>query len=198
MESNPCTAAEAVERARAVCGNGGQYLLGTGDYWPHVEAGINIDLPWTYKSGKAGADCAGFAICYAWKLARHRRGFNKGPWATVSDDINSDSAYEDALNKKELFSVTKTPRPGDLLVYPSVRRAGVRILIGHVGLIEAVPAEWDVTAPQYDLLTILQCKGPNGRKPGVVRTDGSIWSHHDANWSKPQHRTVIIRPHERA
>lgn len=191
----PCTAAEAIERARKFCGVGGQYLLGTGDYWPHKQAGKPVDVPWTAKNGKWGTDCAGFAICYAWKLQRHRPGFNKGRWATVSDDINTDSCLEDATHKQELFQVVTTPRPGDLVLYASVRRSGRRILVGHVGFIEAVPAEWDPGDPQYDLLTIIQSYGPNGRKPAIRRTDGSIWDRHDDAWSK--HKSAIIRVKER-
>jgi hypothetical protein len=176
-------------------GNGGQYILGTGDYWPHKQAGKAVDVPWTTKAGLWGTDCAGFAICYAWKLRRHRPGFNKGSWATVSDDINTDSVFEDATHKKELGVIVDTPRPGDLLLYPSVRRNGKRILVGHVSLIEKVPAEWDIRDPQYDLLTVLQSYGPNGRKPGIRRTDGSIWDRHDDAWSK--HKSVIIRMKER-
>lgn len=196
MTTPPCTPSEALARAQRMVNNGGQYLLGTGDYWPHKENGLEVDLPWTYLNGKAGSDCAGFAICFAWKLQRHRPGFNHGSWATVSDDINSDSALEDGLHKQELFTVVTTPRPGDLLIYPSIRVLGKRF-IGHVGLIEHVPAEWDAGAPQYNLLTVIQCHGPNGFRPGVVRTDGSVWAHHDHLWPKAQHKTQIVRPKER-
>ncbi len=196
MKEAPCNAVEAIARARLYCGVGGQYVLGTGDYWPHTQAGKAVDVPWTSKKGLWGTDCAGFAICYAWKIRRGRPGFNKGSWATVSDDINTDSCYEDAHHNRELFEITPTPRPGDLVLYPSVRRDGKRILIGHVALIEKVPAEWDIDNPQYDLLTVIQSYGPNGRKPGIRRTDGSIWDRHDDAWSK--HKSVIIRPKERA
>jgi hypothetical protein len=192
-----CTAVEAVVRAQEALKMGGTYILGTGDYWPHKEADELVDTPFTWKQGKWGTDCAGFAVCYAWKLRRHRPGFNKGRWATVSDDINTDSIYEDATHKKELGELVKTPRPGDLLLYPSYRRNGVRILIGHVGLIERVPAEWDEAdpTPPYEQLTILQSFGPTGRKPAVKRTDGSIWARHDELWKR--HPSVIVRLKER-
>lgn len=196
MKDEPCNAAEAVARAQSIVGRGGQYLLGTGDYWPHAEAGQAVDLPWTGQAGSWGADCAGFAISWAWKLRRHRPGFNLGSWATVSNDINSDSALQDGHHRKELFDVVNTPAPGDLVIYPSIYISGHRF-IGHVGLVEAVPAEWDTAAPQYELLTVIQCRGPNGRKPGVIRTDGSIWAHHDQVWPKPAHRAQLVRPRER-
>lgn len=195
----PCTAEEALERMQRVTDAGGQYILGTGDYWPHTEAGKDVDLPWTARQGAWGADCAGAAICYAWKLARGRKGFNVGGWATVSDDINSDSAFEDAHHKQELFTVAEYPTPGDLLIYPSVRRGNKRLLIGHVGMVEAVPAEWDKDNPQYDLLTVLQACGPNYRKPGIIRTNGATWTKHDKLWIGPRGKylTKIIRPRER-
>lgn len=193
----PCNAAEAVARAQAMVRKGGQYILGTGDYWPHKEADATVDLPWTYRGGKAGSDCAGFAVCYAWKLQRHRPGFNRGAWSTVADDINSDSALQDATHRKELFDVfTGPPKPGDLIIYPSIWINGHRF-IGHVGLVETVPDQWDPGKPDYSLLSVIQCHGPNGFTPGVVRTDGSVWQHHDHIWPKPQHRTQIIRPKER-
>lgn len=193
----PCSPTEALHRARAMVNAGGQYLLGTGDYWPHTEAGNPVDLPWTMLGNKWGSDCAGFAICYAWKLKRHRPGFNRGSWATVSDDINSDSALQDAHHRKELFDTfTGPPQPGDLIIYPSIYSGGKRF-IGHVGFIEVVPDDWDVANPDFTRLVILQCHGPNGYRPGVVRTDGSVWQHHDHLWAKPQHRTQIIRPKER-
>lgn len=189
----PCDSLIAVARAAAMVGKGGQYLLGTGDYHPGLE-----DTPWTQQGGSAdwGSDCAGFAISWAWKLRRHRPGFNVGPWATVADDINSDSALEDSLHKKELFTWVAQPQPGDLLIYPSIHLGGKRF-IGHVGLVEVAPAAWDPRAPNYSLLTIIQCHGPNHSRPGVVRTDGSIWAHHDSIWPKPEHRTSIVRPRSR-
>jgi hypothetical protein len=195
VKDAPCNANEAVNRARRIVGDGGQYILGTGDYWPHTQAGNTVDLPWTAKKGLWGTDCSGFAVCYAWKLRRSRPGFNRGSWSTVSDDINTDSVFEDATHLRELGEVVDTPRPGDLLLYPGVRRDGRRILVGHVSLIERVPAEWDASNPQYDLLTVIQSYGPNGRKPAVRRTDGSIWDRHDDSWSK--HKSVIIRMKER-
>lgn len=193
-----CTAGEAVLRAQRMVNNGGQYILGTGDYWPHCEGGKPVDLPWTNKKGEWGSDCAGFAICYAWKLQRHRPGFNNGSWATVEDDINSDSASEDAVHLQELFELPPTGqvRPGDLLIYPTIRIKKLnKVFIGHVGLVESVPVGW--TVGDYSSLIVIQCHGPNFRKPGVRRTDGSVWEHHDHLWSKPEHRTVIVRPKER-
>lgn len=193
-----CSAGQAVDRARSIVNQGGQYILGTGDY-----RGDNAP-PWTpyWKKtspwyNKLGSDCAGFAICWAWKLRRHRPGFNVGAWASVSDDINCNSAYEDGLHKQELFITLPQGacvQPGDLILYPTFKVAG-KEFIGHVGLIEVVPVGFKYG--DWLKLSVLQCHGPNGYSPGVVRTDGSIWARHDEIWPKEQHKTHIVRPKER-
>jgi hypothetical protein len=205
----PCTAKEAVARGQAALRMGGEYGLGTGNYHPGPYAApmTNGDVPWT--GTPPASDCAGFAICYAWKIVRHRPGFNHGSWATVSDDVNVNSAIEDGDHARELFTTLgppwraqsasqpiALPRPGDLLCYPTFRCQGLTF-IGHVALVESVPDDWKA-GDRWSRLTVLQCHGPNGFKPGVVRTDGAIWDHHDAIWPLPQHRTVVVRPHERA
>jgi hypothetical protein len=196
-----CDGKEAVARARGIVGRGGQYLLGTGDYHP-IKGTNATDLPWTEKGGEQGSDCAGFAICWAWKLQRHRPGFNVGAWASVSDDINCNSALEDGLHKQELFVTCpegEKVMPGDLLLYPTIRikdkDGDVHTFIGHVGLVENVPL--DFKYGDWRRLGIIQCHGPNHYKPGVVRSDGSIWAHHDTLWGKPEHRSRIVRPRSR-
>lgn len=205
----PCTAKEAVARGVAALRMGGQYGLGSGDYHPgpYAPPMTNGDVPWTSSPDPAfpgpSSDCAGFAICYAWKIRRHRPGFNKGWWATIEDDVNVNSAIEDGEHKAELFITPphgSTPQPGDLICYPTFRLQGVpRPFIGHVGLIELVPDDWH-PGDRWSRLTILQCHGPDGFKPGVVRTDASVFDHHDSQWpgsGNAARRTVIVRPHER-
>jgi hypothetical protein len=182
-----CTAAEAVQRGYAIfAAQRGQYGLGSGDYHPAshwTPAMANADVPWTrspdaHHRGPA-SDCAGFAICYAWKLKRHRPGFNNGAWASVSDDINVNSAIEDGDHKRELFDSLdgQAPlKPGDLICYvPNDFKAG----------------------DKWARLTILQCCGPDGRTPAVLKTDAHHWDDHDKIWPKAIHRTVIVRPKER-
>lgn len=206
----PCSATEAVERARRLIGLGGQYVLGTGDYKPSVIAGRLVDVPWTERNGMTGSDCAGFAICWCYKLKRHRPGFAAGRvpreyWdqSDVDDDINCNSLIEDALTAKEVCElvVDAVPVPGDLLVYASLRLelASGQLFknIGHVGIVisndRAFGVPWSKDHPPYHLLDIAQCKGGNGRTPAVIKTDGSLWEHHDEVWPKPAHRTFVIR-----
>jgi hypothetical protein len=172
--------AQAVDHARALAGRG-VYQLGTGD----------ID-----SSGDAPRDCFGFAFCEVYGVRRHRPGFNRGPSSTVSDDLNCNSAIEDADHAGELFERVLAPEPGVLLVYPTIRIAGhPDPWIGHVAIVIGVSRciEWNPQFPSYAQLDVVQCRGPNGRKPGIVATDGAIWDQHDHNWPKPEHRSVMLR-----
>lgn len=169
---------EAVVHARALVGRG-VYQLGSGD----------IDSP-----DDGPSDC--FLVCKLHGLRRHRPGFNRGPWATVSDDLNYNSAIEDADHHRELFERVFTPAPGIYLAYPTIRLPGhLDPWIGHGAIIVGVSRcrEWDHDHPNYSLLDVVQCRGPNGRRPGVIASDGAIWDHHDATWPKKEHRAVMLR-----
>ena len=212
----PCSAAEAVDRARRLVDRGGVYVLGTGDYKPTVIASKLVDVPWTTRDGYTGSDCAGFAICWCYKLRRHRPGFASGrvpdtfhDQSDVDDDINCNSLIEDALTTKEVCELVTTgiPQPGDLLVYPSLRLTlqdgSIFKTIGHVAITlsnaRVSPSLWTWDDPPYHLLDVAQCKGPGprdgkpGRSPAVIQTDGSIWSAHDDKWPKAAHRSCVVR-----
>lgn len=194
MNELPCSPEEAVSRALSIANAGGAYILGTGDY----VAGRTPDVPWTTNTSGFGSDCAGFAECWCYKIKRHRPGYNRssGAKASVVDDINCNSALEDAQNVGELFKVVEgQPQPGDLVLYPSFESHGVKF-IGHVCIVVSTArvTQWSAAHPPYDMLDVAQCKGPNGRTPAVILTDGSIWSHHDSMWPLPQHRSWVIRP----
>ncbi|HEU4726784.1 MAG TPA: peptidoglycan-binding domain-containing protein [Kofleriaceae bacterium] len=195
----PCTAEEAVARAMSILNKGGQYQLGTGDYRPKTVDNQLVDLPWTTSSGGAlGSDCAGFALSWCYKIPRHRPGLNVGPWSTCSDDLNCNSALEDADHARDLFArATGRVQPGDLLTYPTITLPDHpgKEWIGHVGIVIGVSraAGFNLASPDYSLLDIAQCCGPNGRAPAVIRSDGSVWNQHDHQWPLPQHRTVVLR-----
>lgn len=123
-------AAGVVDRALSRVGRG-VYQLGTGDSSSH---------------GDDPRDCFGFAVCELYGLRRHRPGFNRGSWATIADDLNCDSAIEDADHAGELFERVQTPAPGVLLVYPTIRLPGhPQRWIGHIGIIFGVSrcSEWN-------------------------------------------------------
>lgn len=162
-------------------------LVGTGIYW--LGTG-DCDTP---KGGKS--DCAGFAINKCYNIRRHRLGFNKGPWASVEDDINCNSAIEDSQHKRELFEqALDVPKPGDLLTYPTFYIHGVpKPFIGHVTIVVAVPAEWDWHLNKWAELDVVQMCGPNGHNPGIIYSSGKHWDDHDAKWPKDEHRSKLIR-----
>lgn len=187
------TSQKAVEIALSQVGRG-IYQLGTGDVGDHP------DDP---------SDCAGFAINRCYGIKRHRPGFNEGPWASVSSDLNCNSAIEDATHKQELFlpvwdpqyNAASTngqgpavPMPGDLITYPTFRLPGhAQPWIGHIAIVISVPAEWDWGHFQWRDLGIVQCCGPNGRRPGIIAGTAGHWDLHDSQWPKPEHRTRLIR-----
>lgn len=204
----PCKASIAVERALSLVGQEGQYVLGTGGYRPYETTAGIIDHPWTTREtdGLAGCDCAGLVV-WAYQVPRHRPGYNKGGKYDVEDDLNCNSMLGDAMGGKDLFTLaTDKPLPGDVIAYPSFYlydSYGHRMLhnaaplhwIGHTAIVVSSErvTSWNWTAPKWYELDVAQCKGPDGRKPAIVRTDGSIWSQHDANWPKPIHRSWLMR-----
>lgn len=205
MTDSRITTDEAIQRAwRMVNNKGGMYRLGTGDYRPKTIKDLSgqvldeRDLPWTPTpdGDKMASDCSGFAISWCWKLRRHRPGFNKGPWATVSDDINVNSIMEDATHHQELATKVKPEavRPGDLLCYPTIYLRGHKF-IGHVGMVVDVPLNWRPN--EYSTLMVIHCHGPNGLIPPVTTNLGKAWEVHDRVWPKVEHRTHVIRMKER-
>ncbi len=173
-------------------GRGGQYVLGTGTYDP-----LDPSKPWTFRDGMWGSDCAGAAIAFAYRLKRHRPGFNNQPKATVSDDLNVDSVLEDSDpirgGLQELGELTTIPEPGILLITPTIRLPERNfVMMGHVRLIIDA-TKWNPRAPRWADVTYLECHGPNGHKPGVTRNNGASVDQHDAIWPKWNHRAATVR-----
>lgn len=153
------TPEQAIQRALSLVGKPISYVLGAGNRnGPTKVAKRGPDgaiVGWSPE----GMDCWALADAYAYDHPRHDPGFNKGPWATVSDDRNCDSAIEDAEHKASAYRLLVRPQRGCLLVMPSIRGPDrKRIRIGHVWFVVDVPAEWDSAAPQYDLLDTVQCQ----------------------------------------
>ncbi|MBA3841159.1 MAG: hypothetical protein H0X39_00810 [Actinobacteria bacterium] len=187
----PCSAEEAVTRMLSVEGNGGQYLLGTGTYDPR-----HPGVPWTFRDGKWGSDCAG-AICFAYRIRRSRCGFNDQSQATVCDDLNVDSLLEDADPRRgghlELGELATIPAPGILLITPTIRIPEKQFyMMGHVRLIIDA-TKWNPAAPKWADVIYLECHGPNGHRPGVTRNHGASVDQHDAVWPKWNHRAAMVR-----
>jgi hypothetical protein len=184
------------------------YALGTGDYSTAVATG-GPDVPWTRraKDGLVGADCAGVAMSWASQIPRHRPGLNHGSWATVSDDLNTNSGIEDAEHEGDLYTVVHGDDvfPGDLLCYKTIQLrtpdgtdwirnedGSIKKWIGHVQMIEVVPVGWK-RSDGWTALTVLQCCGGDGRRPAVIRSDAHAMDMHDHVWPKQEHRVHVLR-----
>lgn len=170
----------AADRALSRAGTG-IYQLGTGD----------IDTPLGWPS-----DCVGFAFNWCYGVRRHRPGFNRGAWASVSDDINSNSALEDAEHERDLFEPCEMPELGALLAYPTIRLPDhAQAWIGHMAIVTGTnrAENFDPAHPDWSLLDIAQCVGPNGNKPAIVKSTGHGFDRHDAMWNKPEWRTRMLR-----
>ena len=191
----PCSPEEAVQRMLELeASRKGCYAWGTGDYDPaHPEL-----LGMTTAHGLTGWDCAGAAVCQAYRLFRHQPGFNRTAYATVEDDINVDSILEDADvelrgGRQDLGELVTVPAPGILLMTPTIRipeKAFVEP--GHVRLIIDA-SKWNPAAPRWADVVYLECRGPNKRTPGVVRDSGGSVDTHDRLWPKAMHRAAMVR-----
>jgi cell wall-associated NlpC family hydrolase len=147
------TGAEVVARALSVVGQG-VYQLGKG--------GRNPEAPSPLIGGRC--DCSGFAS-WCSGLDRYQPDQIDGDW------ISTTSIYRDATGPRRMFDVVElaAAQPGDLVVYPSRYRLGVRTGIGHVGVVVAV------TGPGWSGLDVVDCAG---RRPPAIahRPDGgALW-----------------------
>jgi hypothetical protein len=188
------TPLEAVSRARSLVGRG-TYALGTGGYKP--SPGIDEDLdPWIPhpRTNQRGdfCDCWGL-VSWAFRQRRHRPGYNPG--GSVTDDINTDSAIEDASRipkgaakpRAELWQLvdTHSAQCGDLIVYPSIRGpGGERLRIGHVGIICAVdyPVGKGLSLP----FRVIQCSSQQPLGAAIRETDARAWEKRD-RWQGTNH-----------
>ncbi len=190
------TPSEYVARLLTQVGRG-EYQLGAGG-WDPSRPDTCFHPHW--KHGKVGCDCSAFAIKYGFKLRGYRPGFGKGKGARVVDDINSDSALYDAIHNHELFRVVDGPPiTGDLLIMPSRfdPKTGERTGIGHVlATVRNRAMEWPAGIPPrpWQFVDVVQCRGPNGKRPGVIESDASTCARHDAKWVRvPEMWTRVIR-----
>lgn len=198
---------DPVARARSKVDQGA-YVLGGGDYRP-VDG---RDEPWTLRDGILGSDCVGFALSWCHRIPRERPGYNRG--GSVTGWLNTDSLVEDAYGVvdqisgrvkraplRELVEPAEYPWPGTLLVYAAVRNEQARrVVVGHIALVEScsVPVEEWGTRGRVDwrAVTVIQCRGPNGKRPGVIRSSGATWQRHDELWglgARPWRASRLLR-----
>lgn len=188
----PTSIREAVERARSMLGYRpankrqiayrlkGGFNGGHDPFAKHPARWSPADSQreaWS-KTGAYTCDCAGFvAWCLGYDRYQPDSGFhNEGRGYKY---INTDSAiWASEAEVPTWFKRLEYPEVGCLVVYGSKWRSGKRVRVGHVGLVTAVPAEWDPENPQFDLLKVIHCSSGNQRRFGasIQETDGSIWA----------------------
>jgi cell wall-associated NlpC family hydrolase len=180
--------AQAVARCLALVGKG-EYRLGALD--SDAERGV--------------FDCTSFCMRYAYGLPGHIPGYNTGwgqDWmtgatSTVVDDLNSNSAVEDAMHAAALFQlVIGPPLVGDIIAAPTVYLAGHKPWIGHGVIVvgtERARGHWDPQRPTFAALDVVECHGPDGCSPAIRRTTGAWFDERGQTWPKVQHRPWLLR-----
>lgn len=178
-----------------------------------VSTALLLERQGTYHLGATDADaarlvfdCTSFAMRHCYGVPGHRPGYNRGwgtDWSTgesstCEDDINSNSAIEDAMHGQDLFiPVTGRPFPGDIMAYPTIRLPGrTDPWVGHAAIVVAVDrarASWDWARPDFSLLDMMECHGPNNTTPAIRRATGVVFSAHSVSWPRPQHRSWLLR-----
>lgn len=152
-------------------------------------------------------DCTSFCMRHCYGIAGHRKGYNKGwlvDWSTgvtpsVVDDLNSNSAIEDAIHGGEVFDIVRgPPQLGDICAYPTIRlpEHADRRWIGHAAIVVGISRaqhHWDFQLPRFGLLDIVECVGPDGRRPAIRRGTGTGFDEHTNTWPKPEHRSYLLR-----
>src|SRR5690606_5027030 len=118
----------AVARARQIAGTRITYKLGAGGRDPNAES------PCTVRDGVLGCDCVGFT---SWCLGHDR--YQPKTFPLYDGWINTDSLMMDARGKQTWYAEIARPEPGDVVVFPSITKNGVRERIGHIGLVVEVP-----------------------------------------------------------
>lgn len=137
-----------------------RYVLGKGGRDPEAKSP---------GDATAACDCSGF-VCWALGFDRHQPGFAGYDW------VSTDSMVAMARRPDNgWFEEVQVPRPGDLVVYPSIYKGGKRIRVGHVGLVSQVPTGSAVG--DWAALRVIHCSAGNQRrtKAAVQETSGLAW-----------------------
>ena len=132
--------------------------------------------PFAAHGGRAVCDCSGFA---SWCIGvpRKRPGYGRG--GPVSDYVSTDSLWWDAHEgPHELVRPAVELTPGLLVVYPGRRAAGIRLSVGHVGVLSSVPAGIPAGTPEWWLAArVIHCSASNSRSGHAVQeTSGRPWA----------------------
>jgi hypothetical protein len=163
-----------------------KYILGEGGRNP---ANLNPFTP--NAKGVLGSDCVGFVL---WCLGIDR--YQPKLFTYYDGWMNTDSIIEDAKTGVGggLWKLLDRPEPGCLVVFPSLRKGGKMIRMGHVGLVVEVPAEWPIgktwnmfeRREMLKLVKVVDCNASLKRKLagkaiGQI-TAADLWDKPDAVW----------------
>lgn len=156
--ANSQTVAELLARARTALGHRADYVLGGGAATPDAPSPLD-------ELGTC--DCSGF-VCWALRTPRQQP---TGQW------LNTDAMWWDAIGGHSgLFARLDldAPRPGALLVYPSLTLARRHVKpvpprgpkVGHVAIVVAFEPK----------LRIIHCSAGNERHgDAIAETDDSVF-----------------------
>lgn len=201
----PTTRAEAVARARLMCGDAGARIVyrlkdhsgGRDPFAPdcasHWRTLINL-------IAVASCDCAGFV---AWCLGYDRYQPDAFMPGSGWDWINCDSMIADARGPQTFYEELiatgeplrdQRPLPGDVVVFPSIDldHDGSRDRVGHTGIIVAVAPTW--TPGDWRSLRVAHCSSGNGRR-AIAETSGAPWAGRERfrGLTNPRWTSTILR-----
>lgn len=151
---------ELIARARSVVGKGCRYQMGHGGYQP------GRDVPW---DNEMMCDCSGFVPSWVFMAPRHidhpfYQQFNHG-W------VDTTAIVRDAKSTSGFFTEVplEAARPGDLIVYGTIKREDGTKRQGHVGLITEVVAGRPSKA--------VHCSHGNERRfaDAIQETSAGLW-----------------------
>ena len=128
--------------------------------------------------GRTWLDCSGWV---AWVLGVPRRiaGYARG-WGYVSTDGLIADANDPAVELVQWVPVGATVAPWTALVVYGSRDTdgdGDRDLIGHIGVVAAVPPGWTYQGPaSLEALTICHCAASASPTGAIRRSSGRPWA----------------------
>lgn len=132
--------------------------------------------PFAFHEGRAVCDCSGF-VAWCLGVPRRRTGYGKG--GPVDGYVSTDSMHWDATKgPRAMLRPAVELDPGLVLVYPGRFAAGLRIGVGHTGILASVPAGIPAGTPEWwRLATAIHCSSGNSKQGHAVNeTSAAIWA----------------------
>ena len=173
-EPEPVARARAAMAARVpppsgwAAGQAIRYRLGEGGGDPLAAHPAD----WSENRRQWEVDCSGFA---AWCLgiARRHRAFPLWDGYISTTSIWHAAGSPDGTEAARWFRFVDAPRPGDLVVYPNRYALGIRVGIGHVGIVSRAPTGANV----WTARVIDAASRPSNKLGRAIteRDDASIW-----------------------